>query len=124
MILVLKSVERYEITNTSVMFQIVSHVLAYMNSCVNPILYAFLSDHFRKAFRKVINCGNTHSAQAGARYHHASTKQAQANGRGPNNECCENDTKNTLLKTTPLNGSIVLWDTRETHIATISTSVV
>lgn len=108
LILVLKSIERYEITNTSVMFQIVSHVLAYMNSCVNPILYAFLSDHFRKAFRKVINCGNTHSTQAGVRYHQASTKQAQANGRGPNNECCENDTKNTLLKTTPLNGSIVL----------------
>ncbi|KFM56891.1 Allatostatin-A receptor, partial [Stegodyphus mimosarum] len=27
-----------------------------MNSCVNPILYAFLSDNFRKAFRKVISC--------------------------------------------------------------------
>ncbi|XP_039290143.1 allatostatin-A receptor [Nilaparvata lugens] len=56
-ILVLKSVDRYEITNTSVMVQIVSHVLAYMNSCVNPILYAFLSENFRKAFRKVIYCG-------------------------------------------------------------------
>lgn len=108
LILVLKSVDRYEITNTSVMVQIVSHVLAYMNSCVNPILYAFLSDHFRKAFRKVINCGNTHNAQAGVRYHHPSTIQAQANGRIPNNECCDNDTKNTLLKTTPLNGSTVL----------------
>lgn len=52
-ILVLKSVDRYEITNASVMVQIVSHVLAYMNSCVNPILYAFLSENFRKAFRKV-----------------------------------------------------------------------
>ncbi|XP_075231268.1 allatostatin-A receptor-like [Lycorma delicatula] len=56
-ILVLKSIDRYEITNTSVMVQIVSHVLAYMNSCVNPILYAFLSENFRKAFRKVIYCG-------------------------------------------------------------------
>lgn len=56
-ILVLKSVDKYEITNTSVMIQIVSHVLAYMNSCVNPILYAFLSENFRKAFRKVIYCG-------------------------------------------------------------------
>ncbi|CAH1390666.1 unnamed protein product [Nezara viridula] len=49
--------DRYEITNTSIMIQIVSHVLAYMNSCVNPILYAFLSENFRKAFRKVIYCG-------------------------------------------------------------------
>ncbi|CAG0897682.1 unnamed protein product [Darwinula stevensoni] len=54
-ILVLKSLGKYD-TNSwaKVMAQIVSHVLAYMNSCVNPILYAFLSDNFRKAFRKVI----------------------------------------------------------------------
>lgn len=38
--------------------QIIAHVLAYMNSCVNPILYAFLSENFRKAFFKVIACGN------------------------------------------------------------------
>jgi hypothetical protein len=108
LILVLKSVDKYEITNTSVMIQIISHVLAYMNSCVNPILYAFLSDHFRKAFRKVINCGNAHNVQTGPRYHQASTLQAQANGRGPSNECCDNDNKSMLLKTTRLNGSTVL----------------
>ncbi|XP_049799798.1 allatostatin-A receptor-like, partial [Schistocerca nitens] len=56
-ILVLKTVGMYDITTAKVMLQIVSHVLAYMNSCVNPILYAFLSDNFRKAFRKVIYCG-------------------------------------------------------------------
>ena len=31
--------------------QIGSHVLAYGNSCVNPILYAFFSPAFRKAFQ-------------------------------------------------------------------------
>jgi hypothetical protein len=90
------------------MVQIVSHVLAYMNSCVNPILYAFLSDHFRKAFRKVINCGSAPNAQPGPRYHRASTAlQAQANGRGPNNECCD-ENKSTLMtvsRTTRVNGS-------------------
>ncbi|XP_052245683.1 galanin receptor type 1-like [Dreissena polymorpha] len=32
--------------------KIVSHTLSYSNSCVNPFVYAFLSDGFRKAFRK------------------------------------------------------------------------
>ncbi|PNF30917.1 Allatostatin-A receptor, partial [Cryptotermes secundus] len=109
LILVLKSVDRYEITNTSVMIQIVSHVLAYMNSCVNPILYAFLSDHFRKAFRKVMNCGNAKNTQLGSRYHRGSAVQGQANGRGPNIKSChEDDNKSALLnvsKTTRLNGN-------------------
>ncbi|KFB38427.1 AGAP003658-PB-like protein [Anopheles sinensis] len=52
-ILLLKSLKLYELTHASIIFQIVSHVLAYTNSCINPVLYAFLSDNFRKAFRKV-----------------------------------------------------------------------
>ncbi|XP_004529763.1 allatostatin-A receptor-like isoform X2 [Ceratitis capitata] len=58
LILVMKALEWYPATHTSVISQIISHVLAYMNSCINPILYAFLSDNFRKAFRKVVGCGN------------------------------------------------------------------
>lgn len=88
-ILVLKSVDMYEITNTSVMVQIVSHVLAYMNSCVNPILYAFLSENFRKAFRKVIYCGPDRSHLPG-----------HINGR-PDQE------KSALTKTTRTND--ILW---------------
>lgn len=57
-ILVLKSVDAYDINAVTLVLQIVSHVLAYMNSCVNPILYAFLSDNFRKAFRKVVFCAS------------------------------------------------------------------
>ncbi|CAO1382419.1 unnamed protein product [Diamesa hyperborea] len=53
-ILVLKSLHMYDTTALTVGLQIISHVLAYTNSCVNPILYAFLSENFRKAFRKIM----------------------------------------------------------------------
>lgn len=55
-ILVTKSLNVYPLTPATIMVQIASHILAYTNSCVNPILYAFLSDSFRKAFRKIIYC--------------------------------------------------------------------
>ncbi|XP_076764757.1 allatostatin-A receptor-like [Xylocopa sonorina] len=55
-ILVIKSLKAYPTTSVTIVVQIASHILAYMNSCVNPILYAFLSDSFRKAFRKIIYC--------------------------------------------------------------------
>ncbi|XP_011170316.1 allatostatin-A receptor isoform X2 [Solenopsis invicta] len=55
-ILVSKSLDVYPLTTATVMVQIVSHILAYTNSCINPFLYAFLSDNFRKAFRKIIYC--------------------------------------------------------------------
>lgn len=57
LVLLLKSLGLYEMTTLKIIMQIAAQVLAYINSCVNPILYAFLSDPFRKAFRKVISCG-------------------------------------------------------------------
>lgn len=58
LILLLKSVDMYILSQASVYGQIVSHTLAYANSCVNPILYAFLSENFRKSFHKVISCNS------------------------------------------------------------------
>jgi len=55
-ILVLRSLKLYSNTPVSVAFQIISHILAYSNSCVNPILYAFLSEPFRRGFCAVITC--------------------------------------------------------------------
>lgn len=53
-ILVLKSLQLFDAnTDFNVALQVTSHVLAYCSSCINPVLYAFLSENFRKAFRKV-----------------------------------------------------------------------
>ena len=37
----------YRTTPASISLQVISQILAYSNSCVNPILYAFLSEPFR-----------------------------------------------------------------------------
>lgn len=55
-VLVLKSLKLYPITDLSIAIQITAHVLGYMNSCVNPLIYSVLSENFRKAFRKAIAC--------------------------------------------------------------------
>ncbi|XP_069952293.1 allatostatin-A receptor [Cherax quadricarinatus] len=47
LVLLLKSLDLYEMTTFRIITQIAAQVLAYINSCVNPILYAFLSDPFR-----------------------------------------------------------------------------
>ncbi|KAM9494273.1 galanin receptor type 1b [Clarias gariepinus] len=46
----------FPLTEASFAFRIMAHCLSYGNSCVNPILYAFLSENFRKACRQVFTC--------------------------------------------------------------------
>lgn len=60
-VLLLKSVGQFELNKTNIAIQITSQVFAYMNSCLNPFIYGFLSDNFRKAFRKVIICNPQHT---------------------------------------------------------------
>ncbi|WAR03309.1 OX2R-like protein [Mya arenaria] len=35
-------------------FALVAHLAIFLNSCLNPIIYNFMSDKFRKAFRQVL----------------------------------------------------------------------
>ncbi|XP_037365579.1 galanin receptor type 1 [Talpa occidentalis] len=46
----------FPLTPASFLFRVAAHCLAYSNSSVNPIIYAFLSENFRKAYRQVFRC--------------------------------------------------------------------
>ncbi|NXG43317.1 GALR2 protein, partial [Psilopogon haemacephalus] len=36
--------------------RVLSHLISYANSCVNPIVYALASKHFRQGFKKIFTC--------------------------------------------------------------------
>ncbi|XP_060884887.1 galanin receptor 2a [Labrus mixtus] len=47
---------RFPLNHATYVLRILSHLLAYANSCLNPVVYALVSKHFRKGFRKVFTC--------------------------------------------------------------------
>ncbi|XP_067225366.1 galanin receptor 2a isoform X2 [Chanodichthys erythropterus] len=46
----------FPLNHTTYVIRILSHLVAYTNSCLNPIVYALVSKHFRKGFKKVFGC--------------------------------------------------------------------
>uniref|UniRef100_A0A8C9TVH3 Galanin receptor 2a n=1 Tax=Scleropages formosus TaxID=113540 RepID=A0A8C9TVH3_SCLFO len=46
----------FPLNQTTYALRILSHLVAYANSCLNPIVYALVSKHFRKGFRKAFGC--------------------------------------------------------------------
>ncbi|XP_031699968.1 galanin receptor type 2 [Anarrhichthys ocellatus] len=47
---------RFPLNHATYVLRILSHMVAYTNSCLNPIVYALVSKHIRKGFRKVFSC--------------------------------------------------------------------
>ncbi|XP_068432067.1 galanin receptor type 1 [Clinocottus analis] len=46
----------FPLNQASFVFRMVAHCLAYSNSSVNPVIYAFLSENFRNSYRQVFWC--------------------------------------------------------------------
>ncbi|XP_051884664.1 galanin receptor type 1b [Pristis pectinata] len=46
----------FPLTDASLAFRIISHCMVYGNSCINPIIYAFLSENFQKSCHQVFVC--------------------------------------------------------------------
>jgi hypothetical protein len=50
--------------NVMVAVMLLAGCLSYSNSAMNPILYAFLSENFKKSFMKACTCANMRDANA------------------------------------------------------------
>lgn len=96
-VLVLKSVNSYPITPFRIVVQITSHILAYMNSCVNPILYAFLSENFRKAFHKIIACNQKQTSALNKITQENKTERETTLNNGVNSRLNVNNGSNDIL---------------------------
>lgn len=59
-IMLLDSFKLYRYTQNSVKVIIAANCLAYMNSCMNPILYTMTSSMFREAFKDLLCCKCKH----------------------------------------------------------------
>nr|XP_034963848.1 galanin receptor type 2 [Zootoca vivipara] len=46
----------FPLNSATYVLRILSHLISYANSCVNPIVYALVSKHFRKGFKKIFSC--------------------------------------------------------------------
>ena len=70
------------IPDTSVVISDITMCLSYMNSCANPFLYAFLSDNFKKSFKKVWTCGAVGKANSDIAKVDGRWKKSGGNGKG------------------------------------------
>ena len=56
-ILMMQAFGQYPANVVGILGLMLANCLAYFNSCMNPILYAFLSSQFRHSFKQALCCG-------------------------------------------------------------------
>ena len=57
--------------NLVIVVTLLAGCLSYSNSAVNPVLYAFLSENFKKSFMKACTCANRGDANAALHVEHS-----------------------------------------------------
>ena len=67
--------------------------LGYSNSAMNPILYAFLSDNFKKSFMKAFTCAKTKEINAQLQVENSFFPRF---GRSKNSDCFSKQTTNLV----------------------------
>lgn len=67
--------------------------LGYSNSAMNPILYAFLSDNFKKSFMKAFTCAKTKEINAQLQVENSLFPRF---GRSKNSDCFSKQTNNLV----------------------------
>lgn len=67
-------------SNTLVIVILLADCLQYSNSAMNPVLYAFLSENFKKSFRKAMHCDKREQAALNHQDYSATTRRSR---RGP-----------------------------------------
>uniref|UniRef100_A0A3B3SYF5 Galanin receptor 2a n=1 Tax=Paramormyrops kingsleyae TaxID=1676925 RepID=A0A3B3SYF5_9TELE len=60
---------RFPLNQATYALRILSHLVAYANSCLNPVVYALVSRHFRKGFRKAFSCPVLRRGRVAGRVH-------------------------------------------------------
>ena len=75
------------------------HLMAYSNSCVNPIVYAFMSRNFRKCFQSTFLSLVRHASRRdpGGVTSRRSSYMVQSSSRRPSNTSTIGSTRTTLL---------------------------
>nr|UVI03434.1 allatostatin C receptor 2 [Procambarus clarkii] len=111
-------------TNFMVVLFMISSCLSYINSALNPILYAFLSDNFKKSFMKACTCAarmDVNNAlkpensmfplrQRGASTRSRITRRDRESGEGTTSQCGLSKEPSTALTTSnsKLNHNLVI----------------
>lgn len=116
------------------LFAIMAQSLAYISSCVNPILYAFLSEPFRQAFKQFLTCskmlskhllsGNDLEIRASRQSSSYRVIQQQSVQKNPSrNSSAMNTTSDKKSKTSLINHSQYRMSEMNSEVAFMSSSI-